>query len=210
MGVTDWDHNRWYHRLLLAQVPPDAERVLDVGCGAGTLARRLAAVVPHVDAMDRSPVMIAEAERWAPTNVTLHAADLRTVELPDGGYDAVLSSSVLHHLDLADTLPRMARWLRPGGVLAAVALPRIDLPRELPVELSAIAIHRALGLAFAALRPSTGALLFRQESSHDVMPVADPVLTTREVRAQARSVLPGVGVRRLLLWRYLLTWRKPL
>jgi ubiquinone/menaquinone biosynthesis C-methylase UbiE len=37
--LTDWDHNAWYHRLLLRQVPARAERVLDVGCGAGTLAR---------------------------------------------------------------------------------------------------------------------------------------------------------------------------
>jgi hypothetical protein len=103
----------------------------------------------------------------------------------------------------------MARWLRPGGVLAAVALPRVELPRELPVELSAIATHRALGLAFAALRPVTGRPIFLQEPSHDVMPIADPVLTTREARAQASAALPGIRVRRLLLWRYLLTWQKP-
>ena len=29
--ITDWDHNRWYHRLLLGQVPAGAQRVLDVG-----------------------------------------------------------------------------------------------------------------------------------------------------------------------------------
>jgi hypothetical protein len=42
------------------------------------------------------------------------------------------------------------------------------------------------------------------------MPVADGALTTREVRAQVVGVLPGASVRRLLLWRYLLTWRKPI
>jgi len=209
MALTDWDHNSWYHRLLLAQVAPDAERVLDVGCGAGTLARAVAARVPRVDGIDRSPAMIETAGRAAPANVTFHLADARTVELPHGGYDAVLSSSVLHHLDLAEALPRMVRWLKPGGVLAAVALPRIDLPRELPIELAAIATHRTLGLAFAALRPVTGSCLFRHEPSHDVMPVADPTLTTHEVRARAETVLSGVRVRRLLLWRYLLTWRKP-
>jgi hypothetical protein len=41
------------------------------------------------------------------------------------------------------------------------------------------------------------------------MPVADPLLTTREVRTAAEAVLPGVQVRRLVLWRYLLTWRRP-
>jgi SAM-dependent methyltransferase len=208
--MTDWDHNRWYHRLLVRQVPPEAERVLDVGCGAGTLARRLAAVVPQVDGVDRSAVMIAEARRGAPPNLTLEEADALTVDLPEGAYDAVVSSSVLHHLPLADVLPRMAGWLRPGGVLVAVAPPRIDLPRDLPVEAAAIATHHGLGLMFAALRPVTGADLFRHEPTHDAMPVLDPVLTTRDVRAEVTAMLPGARVRRLLLWRYLLTWRKPL
>ena len=114
--ITAWDHNRWYHRLLLGQVPAGAERVLDVGCGAGTLARSLAARVRHVDAVDRSPVMVARARERVPANVRVHLADALTVELPDGAYDAVLSSAVLHHLRLDEALPRMASWLRPGGV----------------------------------------------------------------------------------------------
>jgi len=206
--LTDWDHNAWYHRLLLREVPDGAQRVLDVGCGAGTLARALAARVPHVDGVDRSPAMIEVARRSAPPNLDLHLGDALTVDLPDGGYDAVVSSAVLHHLPLGEVLPRMARWLRPGGVLVAVALPRRDLPRELPVELAASATHHGLGLAFAALRRLTGAELWRHEPSHGQMPIADAVLTTREVRAEAARLLPGVRVRRLLLWRYLLVWRK--
>jgi SAM-dependent methyltransferase len=208
--LTDWDHNARYHRLLLRQVPPGAQRVLDVGCGAGALARALAARVPHVDGVDRSPVMIDAARRSAPANVTLHLGDALTVGLPDGGYDAVVSAAVLHHLPLADALPRMAGWLRPGGVLVALALPRRDLARELPVELAASATHHGLGAAFAGLRRLTGAELLRHEPTHAEMPVADAALTTREVRNEASRLLPGARVRRLLLWRYLLTWRKPL
>jgi SAM-dependent methyltransferase len=209
MGLTDWSHNSWYHRLVLRQVPDGAERVLDVGCGAGTLARRLSDVVPHVDAFDRSPEMVAEARRAAPADLDVRVADALTVDLPEGSYDAVVSMSVLHHLPLAEALPRMAGWLRPGGVLAAVALPRADLPRGLPVEAAASVTHHGLGLLFAAARPLTGAELFQREPTHDDMPMAEPTLTTRQVRAQAEAVLPGVHVRRLLLWRYLLVWGKP-
>ncbi|SET41648.1 class I SAM-dependent methyltransferase [Geodermatophilus poikilotrophus] len=209
MRWTDWDHNAWYHRLLLAQVPRDATRVLDVGCGAGALARRLASRAGSVDAVDRSPAMIAAAGEAAPPNVVLRRADLRTVDLPAGQYDAVVSSAVLHHLPLSDVLPRMARWVRPGGVLAAVALPRVDLPRELGVELAAAAAHSTLGVALAALRPPTGAELFRPEATHAAMPVAEPDRTVREVCAEAGRLLPGAHVRRLLFWRYLLVWRRP-
>ena len=72
MRLTDWDHNAWYRRLLLTQVSAGAERVLEVGCGAGSLARALAGRVPLVEGIDRSPVMIEEARRLAPPNVTLH------------------------------------------------------------------------------------------------------------------------------------------
>jgi len=136
---TDWDHNAWYHRLLLRQVPPGAGRVLDVGCGAGALARELAARAGRVDALDRDPAMVALARTGAPANVTVREADALTVDLPAGGYDAVLSLSTLHHLPPAVALTRMAGWLRPGGVLAAVALPRTDLPVDVPVELAAVA-----------------------------------------------------------------------
>ncbi len=183
--------------------------MLDVGCGAGALARRLASRARHADGVDRSPAMIAAAGEAAPPNLTLHRADLRTVDLPAGRYDAVMSSAVLHHLPLPDVLPRMARWVRPGGVLAAVALPRVDLPRELGVELVAAAAHSSLGVALAALRPLTGADLFRPEATHAVMPVAEPDRTVREVRAEAGRLLPGAQVRRLLFWRYLLVWRRP-
>ncbi len=209
MGVTNWDHNSWYHRLLLRQVPAGAQRVLDVGCGAGTLARRLAETVPHVDGIDRSAEMIDAARSSAPPHVTFSVGDALTFDPPPGSYDAVLSSAVLHHLPLPEALPRMAGWLRPGGVLGAVALPRGDRRRELPVDLTAVAAHHGLGLAFAAVRPATGADLHRHEDTHDAMPVQDGTLTTREVRAQAGAVLPGVRVRRLLFFRYLLVWTKP-
>ena len=209
MGVTDWDHNSWYHPLLIRSVPAGAQRVLDVGCGAGTLVRKLAGSVPHVDGVDRSAEMIEAARRDAPPNATFSVGDALTFDPPPGSYGAVLSSAVLHHLPLDKALPRMAGWLRPGGVLAAVALPRGDVPRELPVDLAAVVGHHALGLAFAAARPVTGAGLHHHEDSHAAMPVADGTLTTREVREQAGAVLPGVRVRRLLFFRYLLVWQKP-
>jgi SAM-dependent methyltransferase len=206
---TDLDHNAWYHRLLLRQVPPGTSRVLDVGCGAGALARELARRVDRVDALDRDPAMVALARRGAPAGLTVIEGDALTVDLPAGGYDAVLSLSSLHHLPLRSALQRMAGWLRPGGVLAAVALPRTDLPAELPVELAAAVGHRALGTAVSAGRALTGRPLLARAPEHAAMPVREPELTTRQVRSAAEQVLPGVRVRRLVFWRYLLTWTSP-
>jgi SAM-dependent methyltransferase len=207
----DWDHNAYYHRLLLRQLPAPCTRVLDVGCGAGTLATELASRARHVDALDRSPAMIEAAREGTPANVTCLLGDVMRDPLPADGYDAIVSVAALHHLPLDDALLRLSRALRPGGVLAVVALPRRDLARELPVELLAAAGHRALGVGFAVLRSSGGpGDWYRLEPSHDIMPqVLGPPLTTRQVRAHAAAVLPGAQVRRLVFWRYLLTWVRP-
>jgi hypothetical protein len=86
-------------------------------------------------------------------------------------------------------------------VLAAVALPKVDLPREAGVELVSAVGHRVIGLG----RRLRG----QRWTATDGMPVHDGELTVREVRQRAAAVLPGVEVRRLRYWRYLLVWGEP-
>jgi SAM-dependent methyltransferase len=74
---------------------------------------------------------IPAARRRAPANVTCVLADVLE-PLPADHYDAIVSITALHHVPLADALRRLAPALRPGGVLAAVVLPRSDLPRRRP------------------------------------------------------------------------------
>jgi SAM-dependent methyltransferase len=208
--VLDWDHNAYYHRLLLRQLLLRCRRVLDAGCGAGGFAAQLAQRSEQVDALDRSAEMIEEAKRRTPGNVNCVLADVLAGPLPGKDYDAIFSISALHHMPLQDSLPVLAAALRPGGVLAAIALPRLDLRHELPVEIVAAAGHRLLGGMFLAKRSLGGNGGFAKDSARSAMPVVmDPPLTTREVASQAASVLPGVRVRRLLFWRYLLIWQKP-
>jgi SAM-dependent methyltransferase len=211
MPVLAWDHNAYYDRLLLRVLPNRVQHVLDVGCGAGRLATALATRAGCVDAVDRDETMIAAARRQVPGNVTCVLADVMDLPLAAGSYDAIMSMTALHHLPLAPSLQRLSEALRPGGVLAVVAVPRRDLFRDLPIDLAATTWHHLVGwglVAGAATGRGWGSRL-RLVPEHDHMPMRDPELTTRQVRQQAAAVLPGVRVRRLLLWRYLLTWRRP-
>lgn len=206
-----WDHNAYYHHLLLRHVPRACYRALDVGCGAGAFAARLATLVDHVDALDRSPAMVHVARQVTPNNVSCILGDVLHYPLPAESYDAIFSIAALHHLPLTDALGRLGAALRPGGVLAAVSLPRLDLPLELPVELAAVVGQRLLGAAFAAARSTGHDSWYEQEPTHGAMPVVlDPLLTTRQARHKALRALPGVHVRRLVYWRYFLLWQKPL
>ncbi len=207
-----WDHNAYYHHLLLREVPVGTDRVLDVGCGAGGLASELARRAGHVVALDRDQTMIDIARGHVPDNVTCVLADLWDYPLLDGSFDAIVSMAALHHLPLPRALRHLATALRPGGALAVVALPRRDLPRELPMELVATSWHHLLGFGLAvsaATGDGIGSRL-RHGPAHAHMPAQHADLTTSQVREQASAVLPGVRVRRLLLWRYLLTWRRPM
>jgi SAM-dependent methyltransferase len=210
MSALDWDHNAYYHRLLLRHLPRPCSRVLDVGCGAGAFAAKLATRAGHVDALDRSPAMIDQARGVVPANVTCVLADVLLEPLPDARYDAIVSISALHHAPLEESLPRLARALRPGGVLAAAALPRADLRHELAAEMTAAIGHRLYGAAFAIFRATSGGRWYAKEPSHAMMPVVmEPALTTRQVRQEAAALLPGAQVRRLVFWRYYLLWHKP-
>jgi SAM-dependent methyltransferase len=209
VGQLDWDHNAYYHRLLLRQLPPTCERVLDVGCGAGAFAAKLAGRVGHVDALDRSPEMIGQARRATPGNVTCVLCDIMRDPLPSDCYDAIVSVTALHHMPLDRALQRLAAALRPGGILAAVALPRRDLTHEWPAELLAVVGHRLSGAVFAGLRGAGHRDWYALPPSRETMPkVLDPLLTTCQVRQHATTVLPGSRVRRLIYWRYLLVWQR--
>jgi SAM-dependent methyltransferase len=209
--VLDWDHNAYYHRLLLRQLPRRCQCVLDVGCGSGPFAAHLAQRSERIDAVDRSPAMIEQAKRHMPHNVNCVLADVLVDGLPGKDYDAIVSISALHHMPLPKALPVLAAALRPGGVLAAVALPRLDPRRELPIEIVAAVGHRLLGAVFFAKRLLGRDGGFAKDPDHAAVPVVmDPPLTTREVADVAAALLPDVRVRRLLFWRYLLTWRKPI
>jgi ubiquinone/menaquinone biosynthesis C-methylase UbiE len=101
-------------------------RLLDVGCGPGTLTAGLAArMAPGpVVAIDTSAEVLDEARLFCAErgveNVTLVHGDFRTAGLPASSFDVVHAHQVLQHLrDPVGALRDMARLARPGGIVAA-------------------------------------------------------------------------------------------
>lgn len=107
------------------------DRVLDVGCGTGTLAiaaRRRVGPNADVRGIDPSEEMIARAKAKALREglaVTFEVASAQKLPFDDASFDVVLSSLMLHHLpDLArkDAVHEMRRVLKPNGRLLVVEL----------------------------------------------------------------------------------------
>jgi ubiquinone/menaquinone biosynthesis C-methylase UbiE len=193
-----WNHNVHYQPVILRAVPSGCDRALDVGCGDGLLACRLAQRCGSVTGIDSDAHMVDVARQRAKGShgqVTFVEADFLTHPLADASFDFVCANTSLHHMDFDIALAAMSRLLRPGGRLAVVGLAAngsawdwVTGAAGVPAALSYRAIHG---------EGNPGA------------PVKDPVMTWSEVRSAARRVLPGVRWRRHLLWRYSLRWRKP-
>jgi SAM-dependent methyltransferase len=116
-------------RELAAKLPPAGGRILDVGAGSGVWSlamceRSPAARVTAVDLPEVLPAFRERAERLGLTGRTgAVAADYRSIELPDRGFDRVLLANVLH-LESPDSaralVARVAPALRRAGELVVI------------------------------------------------------------------------------------------
>lgn len=93
--------------------------VLEVGCGTGNFTEIFADYGPRIIAVDISGELLALArDRGLPAGrVTFLEKRFEDCDL-DGPFDAVIGSSVLHHLDYTESLAKIFDLLKPGGMLS--------------------------------------------------------------------------------------------
>jgi ubiquinone/menaquinone biosynthesis C-methylase UbiE len=112
-----------YTRITALSGARPGDRVLDIGCGGGYLARLLAAAVApggQVTGLDTSVPAIGYARKRAGANCSFVLGVAQDLPWPDCSFDVVASTLAAHHIPDAarpDAFGEMYRVLRPGGPL---------------------------------------------------------------------------------------------
>ena len=202
-----WDHNNHYHDHLLKQLPPTCEAVLEVGCGTGSFSRLLAQRANSVLALDLSPEMIkiARQRSQAYPIIEYQTVDVMQWDFPINRFNCIASIATLHHLPLEHILPKMKAGLKSGGVLVVLDLYESEGIRDWMRSLVAAPIHTLLK------RKNTGRLREPEEvrqawAEHGKR---DRYLPVSKIYRICQEVIPGAVIKKHLLWRYSMVWKKP-
>lgn len=129
-GRADWLEPEPEVREIVALLKARGGRtVLDLGCGVGRHALFLAEAGFAVEAIDGSPIGIAEARKSADARglaLSLREGAADALPFADGSLDFVLSWNVIYHGNQGDVGRRLAeiwRVLKPGGLYQGTMLP---------------------------------------------------------------------------------------
>lgn len=101
-----------------AQLGP-GKSVLEIGCGTGMFTEMFAKTGACIIAVDISKDLLqkSEARNLPKTRVRFIEKRFEDCDV-DGPFDAIVGSSILHHLELEDALSRIYHMLKPGGVMS--------------------------------------------------------------------------------------------
>lgn len=110
-------HAPWIAETLRA-CAGGTSRILDLGCGGGLLANRLAREGFPVTGIDLASASLEVAARYDATRSVCYAqCDARALPFEDASFDAVTAMDVLEHVEGPEhVVAEAARVLRPGGL----------------------------------------------------------------------------------------------
>ncbi len=101
-----------------AELGPD-KRILEIGCGTGMFTEMFAETGANIVAVDISADLLEKAgERGLPADRVKFMCQAFEDSHPQGPFDAVIGSSVLHHLEIEVSIGQIYQLLKPNGILA--------------------------------------------------------------------------------------------
>jgi 2-polyprenyl-3-methyl-5-hydroxy-6-metoxy-1,4-benzoquinol methylase len=201
-----WNHNTHYHEYLLQHIPQQCQHILEIGCGKGTLTRRLANRAARITAIDLSPIMLQYAQESSAGshNIAYVCADFVDVPTFPEYYDCIVTVATLHHLPVEYSIRKMRAALKPHGTLAILDLFQGEGFVDVLRSLLATCVHRYLSLTrnTGYQTSSEEQRVWAQHGAQETYP------TMSSLHNMCHTLLPGAILQKHLLWRYSLFWHK--
>jgi SAM-dependent methyltransferase len=123
-----------FRNLVEAMAPQPGELILDIGCGAGSLDRQLARMVPNkITAIDPNGFLQSEAAALAASEGLAHRIEFQpgnaeSLPFPDATFGCVFSVTVFEECDADKAIAQAVRVAKPGGRIA-IAVRATDMPQ---------------------------------------------------------------------------------
>lgn len=171
---------RRYTEYVLARIPPTAQRVLDVGCGAGVMAEKLLERGHEVECVSPSRVLAERTRERVGDRARLHCCRLEDLE-PTADFDLVLFSESFQYIPMPTALAQARRLLHPAGQILICDFFRTEATGREPM---------GGGHRYRELHPALTAAGLRVEQEEDLTPRIAPTL---ELYEQLRRELIGPG-----------------
>jgi SAM-dependent methyltransferase len=108
-----------YVKFLLSHIPDGVKTILDVGCGAGRVARKLIEMGYQVDCVSPSPYLTEQARKSVGEKSRIFNCkyqDMKT-DPPEANYDLIMFVESFQYIHLLKALENTARFLNPGGYM---------------------------------------------------------------------------------------------
>jgi ubiquinone/menaquinone biosynthesis C-methylase UbiE len=96
------------------------ERILDLGCGTGTLIQRLLHLAPEIEifGLDPSAEMLNIARQKLPKSVELRLGSADSIPFPNESFDLIISTNAFHYFrNPSQAIQEAKRVLKPNGHL---------------------------------------------------------------------------------------------
>ncbi len=192
-----WNHNTAYFPWIAKQIG-DRRRILDVGCGDGSLVSWLRDGSRTLVGIDPSEACLRAAKENCAEDETVRFLGISFEEYPaEERFDAVIFSASLHHMDMTSAIRKAVSLLAEGGVLIVVGL---AVPSSLLDKV-------AEGLRVLPCRVLSK-LHGEKTSEEQGIPVSYALPSMDAVRETVKKELPDAVLRRGLYYRYLLRYEK--
>lgn len=206
---------RWQHWVFDHIIAPPKARVVEIGCGPGTLWIENRHRIPadwRLHLTDQSPGMVRQAavKLAAVRNIAFGVADAQTLPIADQSVDVVIANHMLYHVpDRGRALAEIERVLRPGGrfyaatngknhmaklrELAQRFAPQSASPVDLHERFTFEQGHEEIGRLFetVTLHPYENRLIVTDaDALADYMLSGTPVMVPEEAQTLLRRWLP--------------------